>query len=128
MQTKNIATTLLAGVLALGVAGSSMAVADQYMGGYIAEPQIEIAPEEAGNYYSGHRRDWRHDYRRHHRPRVCEPREAVEKAHWMGLRRAGIHRVSHDAIVVVGAYYGNWAKIAFDRWSPHCRVIGTRGI
>jgi hypothetical protein len=92
------------------------------------EVGIEITYGAAGGYYSGYRRHghWHHD--RHYERRVCRPGEAVEKAHWMGLRRAGIHRVSHDVIVVAGIHYGDWATVVFDRWSPYCRVIATRGI
>jgi hypothetical protein len=72
--------------------------------------------------YSGHRRYG--DYRQN----VCSPREAIGKAYRLGLRRAEIHRISSDVIVVGGHNYGHRARVVFARWSPNCRIIAAQGI
>ncbi len=64
----------------------------------------------------------------HRRDRGCQPHEAVEKARYHGLRRAGVERVTPWEIVVTGRAYGNRALLVFDRSSRHCRIIGSRGL
>ncbi len=72
-------------------------------------------------------RDWRHG-RRHDRWGSCSPHEAVRKADRMGLRNAGIARISDRAILVSGYSWRHRASVAFDRNSRHCQVIGVHGL
>jgi hypothetical protein len=59
---------------------------------------------------------------------VCQPQEAVHKALRFGMHRPGVERISARAIVVVGWNRGHRAKITFERYTPYCRVLETRGI
>lgn len=79
-----------------------------------------------GDWYEQDRH--RPHYPGHGRRGICEPHEAVEKAHDFGLRRVGIERVTRHEIVVSGRQYGHRALLVFDRFSRHCRVIATRGL
>jgi hypothetical protein len=82
-------------------------------------------PPQGGWYGHDHGRP---QYPGHGRRGICEPHEAVEKAHDFGLRRVGIERVTRHEIVVSGRQYGHRALLVFDRFSRHCRVIATRGL
>lgn len=112
----------LAATLALGVAGSAQAgeiyggVTVYHGGGYDGH-----AGGRDG--WRGGRGGWRGDYRP-----ACHPREAVGKAWRQGLRRPGVERVGRRDIVVSGWFRGHRAVLVFDRYSPRCRVIGSRGI
>ncbi len=70
----------------------------------------------------------RHHGRRHDRWGSCSPHEAVRKADRMGLRKAGIARISERAILVSGYSWRHRASVAFDRNSRNCQVIGVHGL
>lgn len=72
--------------------------------------------------HKGGRKDWRH-----HRPRrdVCDPREAVQKAHRMGLRDVRVTRANRNTIRVVGERRWHRAAVVFAR-APNCPVISAR--
>jgi hypothetical protein len=90
---------------------------------------IEIGPRHHRPYYRGHRRGHDRGYDRgYHRRAVCSPQEAVYKARRHGMRHAGIQRMRPRAIVVTGWHRGHRARMVFERYSRHCRVIASRGI
>ncbi|MFC3164534.1 hypothetical protein [Ciceribacter thiooxidans] len=108
----------VAALIALGAvsatAGSAAAGADFGVGIYIGEP----------GYYPGERYGWRDSrdrYERHHRHdryerrqyRPCNPRRAVEKARWNGLRHAHVRRVTQRSVVVSGYRYGERDRMVF---------------
>lgn len=60
--------------------------------------------------------------RRHHHAPACSPRQAISKAHDMGLRRARIIREDRRTVHVAGhSRYGR-GIVVFAR-APHCPVI-----
>ena len=126
MKSNRFARIFLTAMIALGTAGAAMPTAasarDMYSGGY--------QRQQPGNHFDNRRWDNRQSRHggRYDRRRSCSPHEAVRKAHWMGVRRAGIARVNHRVIVVFGHHRGHPARVVFDRHSPRCRVIGARGI
>jgi hypothetical protein len=115
----------LAAALALGVAGSAQA------GGISGEITVYHGGGHGGGYGGGYGHGggygrgggWHGDYRP-----LCHPREAVGKAWRQGLRRPGVERVTRRDIVVSGWFHGHRAVLIFDRHSPRCRIIGSRGI
>jgi len=69
-----------------------------------------------------------HDRRDRHRPRwaaTCTPRDAVQKAHRMGLRNVHVQRANRNTIRVTGRTRHDRASIVFAR-APHCPVIRAR--
>ncbi len=113
---RGVAAILFAGAFAISPASQAAAGGYNHGGGsvYTGGGHGGYNP---GRHPGGHRRD-----------RGCQPHEAVEKARYQGLRRAGIERVTPWEIVVTGRAYGNRAMLVFDRSSRHCRIIGSRGI
>ena len=121
MKTNRFARTFVAALIALGAAAATLpttaSARDMYSGG--SRQQWSNGHQDGR--YSRHR-DWDRRYN------LCSPYEAVRKARWMGLRHAGVGRVSHRAIVVFGRHRGHPANVVFDRHSPRCRIVAARGI
>ncbi|WEX11281.1 hypothetical protein [Chelativorans sp. AA-79] len=59
------------------------------------------------------------------RDRACTPRDAVEKAHRMGLRHVQVTRANRNTIRVTGRTRHDRTSIVFAR-APHCPVIRAR--
>lgn len=57
-----------------------------------------------------------------HRPRVCSPGQAIEKARWNGLRRAYVSQVGPRRVVVEGAGRYGWGRMVFAN-VPGCPLI-----
>lgn len=89
---------------------------------------VYIPAPHGGGFYGPGPRGRNYGGRHGHRPRICRPRRAVNKAWNMGMNRPGIRRIGEHRIVVVGWHRGHRAKLVFDRWSPRCRVLRARGI
>ena len=126
------AATVVFAILSAGT-GIASAAAPQVPGAAVSGNQAS-GPQHSGYVPVQHRfdeRNWRHGPRGDNRwgaPRFCSPREAVQKAHRMGLRHAGVARVNNRAIVVAGHHWGHRAHVVFARNSRHCSVIGVRGL
>lgn len=60
-------------------------------------------------------------YGNHGYGRQCRPWKAVEKARWMGFRRAHVVDVDWNRIVVKGKKYGGPVKVVFGK-APHCPI------
>ncbi len=106
--------------LALGLAANAQA----------AGISGEITIQHSGGYLGGHGGGWQGrpgGWHGGHRAQ-CRPSEAIERAWRQGMRRPGIERVGRRDIVVAGWFRGHRAVLVFDRHSPRCRVIGSRGI
>lgn len=131
MNLKSVKARVAAAIIALGAVATA---APASAGGLNVDLYLGLP---GGGYYQGghwqkqhrppqHYRSQRRDYGRHHAS--CSPHEAVRKAHWLGLRHAGVQRVDHRRIVVTGFNRGHRAKIVFARQSPRCSIINSRGI
>ncbi|MFZ1813635.1 MAG: hypothetical protein WBO55_03855 [Rhizobiaceae bacterium] len=122
MKLNNIKKIAVAATILFATAAvPATALAGGY-GGYGHVPHAD-SYSQRHQYYGGHRRHGNHYGRG-----ICHPGEAVEKAHWLGMRRPGVERVNHREVIVSGRSYGHWARIAFDRNSRNCRVLWSRGI
>ncbi|MCB8837212.1 hypothetical protein [Aurantimonas sp. VKM B-3413] len=106
-------TLLIVAALATGGVAATAAPAAA------AGPTIEITGDI---HLAGHR----HHRRDHVRGPACSPRQAVHKAHRLGLRRTHIRRVNRRVIAVAGRFHHRGHAVVRFARVPGCPVLGFR--
>jgi hypothetical protein len=115
-------TAALAAFLGFGALASAPAVAHAdgvYLNfGRHHDPRFGIYTGDRDD-----RRDWRRDRRhdRHHR-RSCTARQALEKARYMGLRRARVIDEGRRTIRVAGRKYNDGVTVVFGK-ARGCPIV-----
>jgi hypothetical protein len=116
-------TTLLTAALGLAtLAGASAAEGTRFHAGPAGVHAV--TPISDGYRHSGRaeRRD-RRDHARHGwRHRGCSAEQALDKARWMGVRRARIVDIDRRSIDVVGRRHGERIVMTFAR-APRCPMV-----